>query len=102
MGLPVYIDVFTQNIVLTPIIAFVLPMCYCGINQIAVELEEPFGLDKNDVDIEERHEAFILWMMDVLSLPTTPPTPPDNFLERSVIRGYADRAVIPRAHGEKP
>jgi len=100
--LPMYIDVFTQNVVLTPVIAFVLPMCYCGINQIAVELEEPFGLDKNDVDIEERHEAFIQWMMDVLTLPMEPPMQPDNVLERSVIRGYEERAVRPRAPGEKP
>jgi len=92
MLLPFYIDMFTKQVVLTPIIAFVLPMVYCGMNAIAVELEEPFGTDLNDVDIDERHEAFICWMVDVLSLPVEPPVSPDNRMERDVLLGYEQRS----------
>merc|ERR1711908_216199 len=59
LTLPLYLDAFTKNVVITPILSALIPMCYCGLNRIAIELEEPFGTDDNDVDIEVRHMEFV-------------------------------------------
>ena len=87
---PLYIDVFTANVVMTPLISGIIPMCYCGLNLVSVELEEPFGTDANDVDVEERHEAFVKMMDDVLMLPMMPPSAAklDCDIEREIIEGY--------------
>jgi len=50
-------------------------MCYHGLNQTSVELEEPFGCDWNDVDIEERNKHFHKILIDSLRLPAKPPYP---------------------------
>lgn len=71
--LPFYVDSFTKNIIATPIISFLIPMCYCGLNCIAIELEEPFGTDWNDVDLDVRHEGFLWLLVDVLRAPSAPP-----------------------------
>merc|ERR1719284_1794646 len=49
--LPFYIDAFTKNVVFTAVSCFFLPLAFCGLNVISVELEAPFGEDPNDVDI---------------------------------------------------
>lgn len=85
--IPFYVDCFTQNVVLTPIISFVLPMCYCGLNQISVELEEPFGTDWNDANIQERHEAFVHWIVTVLKQPAEPPVTHKD-LEDEILGGF--------------
>jgi len=89
VGLPFYIDTFTMNIIITPIISFLLPICYCGLNLIAIELEEPFGIDWNDVDIEVRHEEFLWLLVDVLRQPDGSPVQLDHTLERRILRGAA-------------
>merc|ERR1719272_2493105 len=58
---PFYIDVFTKVVALTPIVCFVVPICYYGLNLISVELEAPFGIGANSIEIEERHEKFVNW-----------------------------------------
>eukprot|EP00747_Dinoflagellata_sp_TGD_P071913 gnl/TRDRNA2_/TRDRNA2_157249_c0_seq1.p1 gnl/TRDRNA2_/TRDRNA2_157249_c0~~gnl/TRDRNA2_/TRDRNA2_157249_c0_seq1.p1 ORF type:complete len:515 (+),score=47.51 gnl/TRDRNA2_/TRDRNA2_157249_c0_seq1:97-1545(+) len=85
--LPFYVDVFTKNVLFTPIISFIVPMCYCGLNQIAIELEEPFGLDPNDVEMEMRHERFVTMLQDQLHQPTEPPEEKHNSIERAIING---------------
>lgn len=87
--LPFFTDVFTRNVIITPLISFLLPVCYSGLNTIAVELEEPFGTDFNDVDIEVRHEDFLWALTDTLRMPTIPPTSEihGNKLLRSLARG---------------
>mmetsp|Transcript_18828 Transcript_18828/g.30523 ORF Transcript_18828/g.30523 Transcript_18828/m.30523 type:complete len:431 (+) Transcript_18828:87-1379(+) len=87
--LPFYLDVFTKNAVVTPLISFLLPTCYSGLNMIAIELEEPFGMDWNDVDIEVRHEDFLWALTDVLRMPTIPPVSEDHNLENKILRGIA-------------
>lgn len=87
--MPFYIDLFTQNPGFTPLACFLLPMVYCALNTISVELEEPFGTDDNDVDIEIRHEDFLWLLVDVLRAPKTPPTENGYDLERSILRGIA-------------
>lgn len=70
---PFYVDNFTQNVIVTPLVSFLIPMCYHGLNNTAIELEEPFGLDLNDVDIENRNEAYQKMLIDTLRMPTVPP-----------------------------
>lgn len=85
--MPLYIDLFTQNPVITPLVSFLLPMVYCALNTIAVELEEPFGTDHNDVDIEIRHEDFLWLLVDVLRSPKMCPVGETSVLEETVLRG---------------
>lgn len=87
VALPCYIDMFTKNLVVTPIISFLLPVCYCGLNRIAIELEEPFGTDHNDVDIEIRHEEFLFMLVDVLRHPDVSPVSKTHKLEQKILRG---------------
>lgn len=82
--LPFYVDNFTQNVWLTPVICFVVPFCYCGLNNIAIELEEPFGTDANDVDIADRHRDFLWSLVDTLRQPTRPPVAENHSLERKI------------------
>jgi len=89
VALPFYIDTFTQNIVLTPLVSFLLPVCYCGLNLIAIELEQPFGTDWNDVDIEVRHEEFLWMLVDVLRLPDSSPVSKKHTVEKKILRGAA-------------
>mmetsp|Transcript_2091 Transcript_2091/g.3816 ORF Transcript_2091/g.3816 Transcript_2091/m.3816 type:complete len:428 (-) Transcript_2091:130-1413(-) len=70
---PIYLEQFTANKYMTAVLAFIVPLCYCGLNRVAVELEEPFGTDWNDVDIEVRHEEFLWMLIDVLRQATLPP-----------------------------
>lgn len=91
---PFYVDAFTQNIVVTPLICALVPICYNGLNCLAIELEEPFGADENDVDIEVRHEEFNKMLVDTIRQPSKPPmihgtneTPPEAKISRGVMRG---------------
>mmetsp|Transcript_81272 Transcript_81272/g.134293 ORF Transcript_81272/g.134293 Transcript_81272/m.134293 type:complete len:333 (+) Transcript_81272:1-999(+) len=92
LTLPFYIDVFSQSIVMTPLVSFLLPMAFSCLNRIAVELEEPFGTDRNDVDIEERHEAFIAMVDDQLKNPTVPPMQDNHEMEHAILLGYRRRS----------
>lgn len=87
VSLPFYLDMFTQNLVFTPLISFVIPIAYNGLNSIAIELEEPFGTDWNDVDIEVRHEYFLSRMVDCLRQPSSPPESEGSKLEARLRRG---------------
>merc|ERR1719482_2076673 len=78
---PFYIELFTQNVIFGPILCLLIPLCYCGLNRVAIELEEPFGTDWNDVDIEVRHEYFLTKLVDCLRLPSLPPESIRNRLE---------------------
>lgn len=94
IAMPFYIDMFTKNPVVTPIISFLLPSCYCGLNRIAIELEEPFGTDANDVNIEVRHEEFLMMLVDVLRHPDCSPVTADFHVEEKILRGLV-RGVDP-------
>mmetsp|Transcript_33 Transcript_33/g.82 ORF Transcript_33/g.82 Transcript_33/m.82 type:complete len:449 (+) Transcript_33:195-1541(+) len=93
LAIPLYADLFTQNVVFTPIVSFVLPVVFAALNKIAIELEEPFGLDYNDVDIEVRHEDFLWLLVDVLRAPKQPPSYPDNQHEIEIWRGVFREAL---------
>mmetsp|Transcript_98009 Transcript_98009/g.184241 ORF Transcript_98009/g.184241 Transcript_98009/m.184241 type:complete len:539 (+) Transcript_98009:130-1746(+) len=91
---PFYVDAFTQNIIVTPLISTLVPICYNGLNCLAIELEEPFGCDHNDVDIEVRHEEFNKMLVDTIRQPSKPPrlkangeVAPEAKITRGVSRG---------------
>jgi len=93
--MPFYVDNFTRHVVMTPMICFIVPLIYQGLNQIAIELEEPFGMDDNDVDIEVRHEEFLWMLVDVCRQHTTPPVDettekPSEIIRRGVNRGLQE------------
>jgi len=91
LSLPLYIDIFTKNPVITPALSFLLPICYLGLNSVAIELEEPFGTDWNDVDIEVRHEDFLWVLVDVLRQATMPPVSDENIVESEILSGMSRR-----------
>lgn len=94
--IPIYADLFTQNVVFTPIVSFILPVVFAALNKIAIELEEPFGLDYNDVDLEVRHEEFLWLLVDVLRAPKNPPSYPDREHEVEIWRGiFREAPYIP-------
>jgi len=92
--IPIYIDIFTKNVVATPILSFFLPLCYCGLNSVAIELEEPFGTDWNDVDIEVRHEEFLWMLVDVIRSQTFSPTSENQKVEANILAGAMRKADV--------
>merc|ERR1711871_507321 len=64
-------------------------MAFCTLNHVAIELEEPFLLYQNSVDLEERHNSFIQLLNDLLRHPTRPPVNAETAkLENAIIDGY--------------
>jgi predicted membrane chloride channel (bestrophin family) len=96
--LPFYVDSFTKNVIATPLVSFFIPLCYNGLNCLAIELEAPFGSDDNDVDIEVMHEEFLQQIIDVLRQPMIPPMGTDRGLtpEKKISRGI--RKVVKEVH----
>lgn len=104
---PFYVDMFTQNPVVTVLISTLVPICYNGLNCLAIELEEPFGCDSNDVDIEVRHEEFNKMLIDTIRQPSKPPTKkeademsPEDKITRGISRGIGE--VFRRVDGMWP
>jgi predicted membrane chloride channel (bestrophin family) len=57
--IPVYVVVFTQSMIVGPIMAFALFQGIWGLNETAKELENPFGIDVNDVTLVDFHLRFM-------------------------------------------
>ncbi|KAF4670959.1 Zinc finger, RAN-binding domain containing 2 [Perkinsus chesapeaki] len=57
--LPMMVLRMTQSAVLSPILSFFCLLGYWGLNEIAVELENPFGDDDNDLPLKHVHTAFV-------------------------------------------
>ncbi|KAF4670957.1 Zinc finger, RAN-binding domain containing 2 [Perkinsus chesapeaki] len=56
---PTMIVKMTVGKILSPVLSFFAVLGYWGLNQIAVELENPFGDDKNDLPLDHVHTAFV-------------------------------------------
>jgi len=85
--MPFYIDIFTKNIVLTPVISFVVPCTYCVMNHLSIELEDPFHFSYNEIDVELMNDAFLEMLEDTLWGELVPPATEGNQLERAVHDG---------------
>jgi len=60
--IPVYVVAFTKSMIVGPIMSFALFQGIWGLNETAKELENPFGVDTNDVQLVDFHLRF----MDVI------------------------------------
>eukprot|EP00746_Dinoflagellata_sp_MGD_P146177 gnl/MRDRNA2_/MRDRNA2_78688_c0_seq1.p1 gnl/MRDRNA2_/MRDRNA2_78688_c0~~gnl/MRDRNA2_/MRDRNA2_78688_c0_seq1.p1 ORF type:complete len:472 (+),score=35.28 gnl/MRDRNA2_/MRDRNA2_78688_c0_seq1:156-1418(+) len=56
---PVAVLQFTQSLIFTPLLNFFAVLGYWGLNEIACELENPFGDDPNDLPVMEIHHDFL-------------------------------------------
>merc|ERR1719502_2238601 len=57
--IPIYIVVFTDSMIVGPIMSFALFQGIWGLNETAKELENPFGVDTNDVTLIDFHARFM-------------------------------------------
>jgi len=57
--IPVYMVCFTQSYIAAPILSFLLFEGVWGINEVAKELENPFGADTNDISLQDFHARFV-------------------------------------------
>lgn len=62
--MPVVIEKFTQAWILTPALCFLVTLSYWGLNSVAMELENPFGEDINDLPLKELCETYIDKIME--------------------------------------
>merc|ERR1719498_613105 len=56
---PIIVVQMTSGYILPPILSFCAILSYWGLNQIAVELENPFGDDDNDLPLIDMHRFFV-------------------------------------------
>eukprot|EP00451_Oxyrrhis_marina_P031567 CAMPEP_0204364316 /NCGR_PEP_ID=MMETSP0469-20131031/41045_1 /ASSEMBLY_ACC=CAM_ASM_000384 /TAXON_ID=2969 /ORGANISM="Oxyrrhis marina" /LENGTH=250 /DNA_ID=CAMNT_0051353193 /DNA_START=1 /DNA_END=749 /DNA_ORIENTATION=- len=56
---PVVIDHFTQSLVITPFLTVLILVSYVGLNQIAMNLEMPFGLGVHHLPLSQIHEQLV-------------------------------------------
>lgn len=57
--IPLYISCFTEHVFISPLVSFVLFVGIWGVNEVAKELENPFGADTNDISLVDFHARFI-------------------------------------------
>jgi len=57
--IPVYVAVFTEDLITGPLVAFFIFQGMWGVNEVAKELENPFGSDVNDISLQDFHERFV-------------------------------------------
>jgi len=65
--MPVVIEKFTQGVILTPVLSFLIAMSAWGLNQVAEDLENPFGEDENDLPLIEFCNMYIDRIMESTS-----------------------------------
>ncbi|CAJ1357983.1 unnamed protein product [Effrenium voratum] len=63
--IPVYVIVFTGSPVAGPILCFFLFESLWCLNEVAKELENPFGQDTNDISLTDFHMRFVDALQDV-------------------------------------
>jgi hypothetical protein len=56
---PIIVVQMTSGYILPPVLSFSAILSYWGLNQIAVELENPFGDDDNDLPLVDMHRFFV-------------------------------------------
>jgi len=66
MFIPVYITCFTDSSVASPLLANLLFQGFWGINESAIELENPFGTEVNKVNVLDQHARFTELCQEVL------------------------------------
>jgi hypothetical protein len=62
--LPVWVAIFTQSFIAGPIISFMLFLSFWCVNEVAKDLENPFGQDINDIPLFDFHKRFCVSMAE--------------------------------------
>merc|ERR1712007_192912 len=62
---PLTFTVLTGDSMLTPIVATVAVMSFWSLNELAKELENPFGEEANNIPIIDVHERFVEFLIEV-------------------------------------
>lgn len=57
--IPLYASIFTQSLLISPLLAFVVHQTLFVINKVAMELETPFGVDANDLSLKDFHSRYM-------------------------------------------
>jgi len=63
--IPIYASVFTESIILSPLIAYVVHQSILIINQVAMQLETPFGTGCNDISVKDFHARFLETIIEI-------------------------------------
>merc|ERR1719487_3020413 len=64
---PIVVERFTQSYLLTPVLSFLICLSYWGLNAVAMELENPFGEDVNDLPLKELCDTYVDKIMEATS-----------------------------------
>eukprot|EP00929_Paragymnodinium_shiwhaense_P119760 TRINITY_DN91657_c0_g1_i1.p1 TRINITY_DN91657_c0_g1~~TRINITY_DN91657_c0_g1_i1.p1 ORF type:complete len:746 (+),score=116.48 TRINITY_DN91657_c0_g1_i1:125-2362(+) len=63
--LPIYVVAFTESIFVSPALTFLIFQGVWGVNEVAKELENPFGTDWQDIPLVDFHTRFLEMIFDV-------------------------------------
>eukprot|EP00746_Dinoflagellata_sp_MGD_P139034 gnl/MRDRNA2_/MRDRNA2_72566_c0_seq1.p1 gnl/MRDRNA2_/MRDRNA2_72566_c0~~gnl/MRDRNA2_/MRDRNA2_72566_c0_seq1.p1 ORF type:complete len:696 (+),score=86.35 gnl/MRDRNA2_/MRDRNA2_72566_c0_seq1:93-2090(+) len=66
--MPVVIEKFTNAWMLTPLLSFLVVLSFWGLNSVAMELENPFGEDANDLPMKELCQSYLDKVMEITSV----------------------------------
>merc|ERR1719161_482749 len=62
--MPLFVEKFTEALILTPLLTFLICLGYSSINLVSILMENPFGDDAGDLPLVECHECFNCRMED--------------------------------------
>lgn len=79
MCCPLVVFVFTGGEVLSPGLTFITVIGFWGIHEIAVEIENPFGVDSNHLPLATLHETMVNALLEVSCVKAPPAPPPDEW-----------------------
>jgi predicted membrane chloride channel (bestrophin family) len=82
--IPVYVTVFSKSWYVSIILSFCLFEGIWGLNETAKELENPFGIDDNDINLQDFHFRFLDCCDEVFESCTLR-GPPSNYRENAEI-----------------
>jgi predicted membrane chloride channel (bestrophin family) len=63
--IPIYMACFTQSLIAGPILTFVVFETFWCINEVAKDLENPFGWSLNDIQLDDFHSRFLDFVGEV-------------------------------------
>lgn len=63
--IPLYVTIFTRSMVIGPVMTFLLFVGVWCVNEVAIELENPFGTDLNDISVPDFHLRFSDALTDI-------------------------------------
>lgn len=65
---PVMVTQFTMSAVMSPLLTFFVVLGFQGMNEIASELENPFGDDANDLPLVHMHRDFVAGLQSLSNM----------------------------------